>query len=106
MSLPDGMPQASLSGRDNDKMHMVGHEAIDPNRDLMTRAPLGHEINVGKIVRMDKEGPLSPVSSLCNVMRDTWHDNPGDPCHNCSLQVVTHPWRTNKVFEFQNLKAE
>jgi len=106
MGLPDSSPKSLFSGRDNNQMHMIRHEAIGPNRDGVARAPLSHEVNVGAVVRVIEEGPLSPVSSLRDVVRSTRDDNSGDPCHRCSLLVALHLQRMDEMSEFQNPKRE
>jgi hypothetical protein len=53
---------------DNDQQHMIRHKAICPNRYAATAAPLGHELDVGHVIAITKERPLSTISSLCYMM--------------------------------------
>jgi hypothetical protein len=68
MSLTDCTAQSSFRAGDNDQMHMIRHKAICPNRYAATATPLGHKLDVGLVIVIKKECPLSTISSLCYVV--------------------------------------
>src|SRR5882762_5196635 len=50
-------------------MGVIGHEAIRPDLDAASVAPLGHQRRVQEVVVVAEEGLLSAVSALRDVMR-------------------------------------
>src|SRR5208337_1363795 len=69
MCLADGATQALGGLRDNDKVNMIGHQAICPDRDLLCAAELGHELEVVLVVFLTEECLLSAVAPLGDMVR-------------------------------------
>jgi hypothetical protein len=63
--------------RRRDQMHMIGHQAISPDRHAALFAPLAHQLQIGRVILLAKERRLPTVPSLGNVMR---HPGNNDTC--------------------------
>ncbi len=49
-------------------MHVVGHQAVGPDRHVPAGAPLGHEPDVFLIVFFTEKGRLPAISPLGDMM--------------------------------------
>ena len=87
MRFAEGPPQAVLGLRYRDQVRVVWHEAIGPDFDPLLPAPLGHQIQVGRIVVVAKERRLSAVAALRYVMRHPRNNQPRQSCHARKLPV-------------------
>ena len=78
----DAQPKAILGTRHGNQMNVVRHQAVRPDLDAATPAPLGHQVDASLVVLVAEGGLLPTVSSLGNVMQDpghyrtcySWHD--------------------------------
>jgi hypothetical protein len=78
-------------------MHMIRHEAICPYRHVGTAAPLSHEPDVGFVILITKEHPLTTIPSLRYMMwssrsyysRESSHD-PRIP--EVLFQITNYVW--------------
>ena len=68
---------------------MVGHQAVGPDFDAATPAPLGHEADVRPIVVIAEESLLSAIAPLRNMMRIARHDDTCDSWHGSILHPHT-----------------
>ena len=66
--LADGATQALGGLRDNDQVSMVGHQAICPDRDLLSASKMCHELEVVLVVFLTEERLLSAVSPLGDMV--------------------------------------
>jgi hypothetical protein len=62
-------------------MDVIGHEAIRPDLDAASVAPLGDERHVEEVVVVAEEGLLSAVSTLRDVMRKIRDDGARETRH-------------------------
>ena len=91
-SSPNGLP-----------VPRVSHKAICPNRYAPTATPLGHELDVGLVIVITKERPLSTISSLCY---EVWYSGSYYACQSShDLRLPRNPIRgTNQVWSPRNYK--
>jgi hypothetical protein len=73
-----------VAGRE-DEMHVVGHQAIGPHRNVEFPARLRQPVPVQFIVRIFEENALAPVAALGDVMRRTRDDDASDAGHARSI---------------------
>jgi hypothetical protein len=66
-------------------MHMIRHKTICPNRHAATATPLGHELDIGLVIVIIKERPLSTISSLCYVV---WYSRSYHACQSGNDQSL------------------
>lgn len=64
----DGAGQTILAGRHEDQMHVVGHEAVGPNLNLVLRTPLPHEIEVLAVIVIAEERLLATIAPLRHMV--------------------------------------
>jgi len=69
--------QAVVVGRDGDDVHVVGHQAIGPDRDIGAMRRFGKEIEIERIVAIFEEGLFAPIATLGDVVWDAWEDDSG-----------------------------
>jgi hypothetical protein len=75
MDLADPPLQPIGLSRNRDKLDMIGHEAVRPDLDLVSAAPLSHQFQVTLVIFATIERLLSAVSPLSDVMGQTRSDN-------------------------------
>jgi hypothetical protein len=66
-------------------MDMIGHQAVRPDLDLVSAAPLSHQFQVALVIFVTKERLLSAVSALGDVMGQTSCDNTYQSSHDRRL---------------------
>ena len=64
MHFTDRAPQGVFRLRDRDKVNVIGHQAISPNLHATLRGPLGHQLQVGRVVFLAEEGLLPTIPAL------------------------------------------
>ena len=74
-------PQPVRIRRDQNKMHMVGHQAPRPHVDGGVAAMLCQEVAVKRIIVVAKEGARTAVAALGDVVRNTGNDDASEPGH-------------------------
>ena len=89
MSLANGTRQSIFRPRHRNQMNVIGHQAVRPNVDAALAAPLGHQIQVGRIIVVAKERLLPAVAPLRYVMRQAGHDQSRKPRHARILANLT-----------------
>ena len=62
-------------------MHVVGHQAPRPHRDIGGAAVFGEQIAVERIIVVAEEGPRTAVATLGDVVRMTGDDDAGEAGH-------------------------
>jgi hypothetical protein len=75
MHLADGESQSVGRLRNCDEMNMIGHQAISPDLDLVSAAPMCHQFQVALVIFITKERLLAAISPLRDVMRQTRCDH-------------------------------
>jgi len=85
MGLADGSPQAVLGLGNHDQMHVVGHQAVGPDLDLVLAAPLGHQVQVGLVVVIAEKRLLSTVPPLGHMVRHARNN------HSCQSSHAANP---------------
>ena len=71
MQIGESPAQAVFVRRNEDDVHMIGHEAIDPDLRSGACAALCEKIELERVVAVLKEVPFTPVPHLGYVMRKT-----------------------------------
>jgi hypothetical protein len=110
MSLTDCTAQSGFRAGDNDQVHMIQHKAICPNGYAATATPLGHELDVGLVIVITNERPLSTISSLCHVV---WYSR---SCHSWQsshdlrlprnlIRLTNYVWCPRKAEAPKSLRA-
>ena len=67
MDLADRLFQSVGRLRNRDQMDVIGHQAVRPDLDLVSAAPLCHQFQVALVIFITKERLLSAVSPLSDV---------------------------------------
>jgi hypothetical protein len=62
-------------------MNVIGHQAPNPDFNMMLLAPMRHQINVRKVVFVAKKGLLTTIAPLGDVMGISRSCDPGDSSH-------------------------
>jgi len=60
---------------------MIWHEAVCPDVTAGTQLCPGDQFEIRLIILCVKKSPLSSITTLRDVMRITWNDEPGDAGH-------------------------
>jgi subtilisin family serine protease len=81
MGFANGKAQSVFIIGYGNKMYVIGHQAICPDRHPVPGTPLTQNLEVVLIVFFRKEGLLSPVSPLGDVMRQAGGNNSSDSGH-------------------------
>lgn len=76
MDVAEGLSQ-SIIGRDDDDMHMIGHQAVGPDLCSRLLRPFREEIAIERIGTFLKEGLLATVAALRDVMWDAGENDTG-----------------------------
>ena len=61
--------------RHRDQVDMIGHQAVRPDLDLVSAAPLPHQFQVALVIVVTKERLLPAVSPLGDVMGQARDDD-------------------------------
>ena len=85
----DAPSEAILRIGHGDQMDVVGHQAVGPDFDAASPAPLGHKSEIRPVVVLAEEGLLSAISPLRHVMGVARHNDTCDSRHCCSLHAHT-----------------
>jgi len=64
-------------GRDEDQMHMVGHQHPGPDLNGGRRGVLGQQVPIEPVVVVAKEGLRATVAALGDVVRDAGEHRAG-----------------------------
>ena len=91
MCLADSASQPIGRLRDRDQVDVIGHEAIGPDLDLVSTAPLPHQLQVAAVVLVTEERLLSTVSPLRDVVRETRGDDTCQSGHDARLSAAGTP---------------
>jgi hypothetical protein len=75
VNLTDRAPQTIRSLRYRDQMDMIGQQAVRPDLDIVSLAPMSHQFPVALVIFVTKKRLLSTVSPLSDVMGKTRSDN-------------------------------
>ena len=81
MRLPDRTAQPIRTWRNHDRVYMVRHQTICPDRDAMPLAPFGHKVEVGSVVAVREEDFLPSVPPLGDVVRVSRRHHACNTCH-------------------------
>ena len=74
-------PQSVLIRRHNDKMNMVGHQAIAPYLRPGPLRRIGQEVAVQGIVAILEKSLFPPVAALRHMIGETGYNQSGKPSH-------------------------
>jgi hypothetical protein len=74
-------PQPVDIGRHQNEMHMIGHQAPGPHRDIGRAAVFRQEIAIERVVGIVEEGARATVAALGDVVRDTRDNDAGETGH-------------------------
>jgi len=77
----DAQPKAIRGTRHGYQVNAVRHQAVRPDLEAATPAPLGHQVDVSPVVLVAEEGLLPTVSSLGDVLRKPGHYHTCDSWH-------------------------
>jgi hypothetical protein len=67
----DRPPQSLGRMRNRNQVHVIGHETVSPDLNLLGLAELGHQLQVGCVILVAKERLLPAVTPLRDMMRQT-----------------------------------
>ena len=89
----DGAAQVAGSRGHPDQVHMVGHQAVGPHRDLGLQRLLGQQVEVDLMVAILKEDGLAPVAALRDMMRKPRNHDPRQTRHakNRTMESASRP---------------
>ena len=68
-------------GRHQNEMHMVGHQAPGPHRDVRGARMLAEQVAIERIVGVGEKRPRAAVAALGHVMRQAGNDDAREPGH-------------------------
>ena len=88
MCLPNGEPKGILFFRNSYQVNVVRHQTIRPYVNAVSPAPFGHQVNIGGIIGIEEKSPLTPVTTLCDVMGKARGDYPCYSRHMFPLIIV------------------
>ena len=60
--------EARVVPRRQNEMHVVGHQAIGPNRNAEPGARLRHPITIERVIAVAEKHPLAAIAALRDVM--------------------------------------
>ncbi len=78
-------PQGVFLARDQDQVHMVGHQHPGPHLHARGGSVLGHQVAIGAIVVVAEEGLGPTVATLGDVVGDAGEHRAGETGHGASL---------------------
>ena len=81
MGSPNRVRHRALVRRNGEKVHVIAHQAVGPNRQPVPRAIEGKVLQVSPTVSGGKEDPRAAVAAVGNVVREARHDNTCDARH-------------------------
>jgi len=70
-------------------MNVTGHQAIAPDRHPALGTPLGHQLQIGRIVLATEERLLPPIPTLGHVMRQPRNDQSRYSSHAGTLRNLS-----------------
>jgi hypothetical protein len=88
MRLTDGPTESDFLSRNDDQMHMIGHQTIAPYLNPFFSAPVGYQIEIFPIILVPEKYLLPTVPSLGDVMRDPRYHNSCQSRHGCSIASI------------------
>ena len=91
MCLADGPTQTVRGLGHRDQVDVIGHEAVGPDLDLASTAPLPHQLQVAAVILVTEERLLSTVSPLRDVVRETRDDDTCQSGHEGRLSAAGTP---------------
>jgi len=68
-----------------DKMNVIGHEAIGPHPDRRFATVLGKKIAIDFLVAGLEENGFAPIAALRNVMRTSGDDDASEASHDANI---------------------
>jgi hypothetical protein len=86
MRVSKGARKTFAIGRNENQMNVVGHQAVGPDLNGRFAAVLSEEIAINLLVARFKEDRLTPVATLCDVMRATGEHNSSETGHGESVR--------------------
>jgi hypothetical protein len=89
MYLPDRVSQSIGRLWDRDHMHVIGHQAVGPDLDVLSAAERGYQFQVALVILVTEEALLPAVPPLSDLMRQTRCNNARQSSHHSELQP--HP---------------
>ena len=69
-------------------MNVIGHQAVRPDAHPSLPAPLGHQLQVSRVIILAKERLLPPISSLGYVVRQTRNDQSRQSSHAAIYRIT------------------
>ena len=76
-----GAAQPVGIGRNQDEMHMIGHQAPSPNFDRSSPATGREAVAIEGIVLFAEERALASIATLGDMVRETGDDDTGETSH-------------------------
>ena len=77
MDIEERPPQPVLVARHRDDVHVVGHQAIGPDRHPRSRRRVGQQVEVEFVVAVLEEHLLAAIAALRHVVLDARQDEAG-----------------------------
>lgn len=77
MRLTNCTPQRVRFARNQDEVHMVGHEAIRPDLNASFEALLGQQIAIEFVIAILEKDRLAPIPALRDMVRKIRNHNAG-----------------------------
>ena len=88
IGLPDGAGKTFRTGGHGNEVDMVRHQAPGSNGDVLGTAPFCHQFDVGEIILVAKEGLLTAIPPLGDVV---WRARGYDSCDSCHGSTLAEP---------------
>ena len=91
--------QAVILTWHDDRMDVIGHEAICPNLDWPVIQQVDSKPQIGPIIVIVKKGRLSTYAALCDVMSKTRNNKPAESGHGAAFNKKPNPTITDLMNE-------
>ena len=85
MRVAECAAQRVLVARNDDKVNVVGHQAIGPYLKLLLREIVGHRLSIGKTIRVVYENITASIPALRCMMRQSRNHHSRQPAHACPI---------------------
>ena len=88
MRLADRASQSIGRLWDRDQVHVIGHQAVGPDRDVLSAAEPGHQFQVALVILVTEESLLPAVPPLSDVMRQARCNTRADRAITASYSLI------------------
>lgn len=81
MQIAERPAQPILVRRHDDRVNVVGHQAIGPDLGACPLGRLGQQVQIERIIALFEESLLPAVAALRHMMRQSGNDETGEASH-------------------------